>query len=77
MSAAQCRLNQLANWRLIGVYQLVDCSLISVYQLVGWSLNEKSCKVVCRGLTETWGCRRAAELLHMAVPVKLTSRLVL
>ncbi len=26
---------------------------------------------VCRGLTETWDCKRAAELLHVAVPVYL------
>ena len=25
----------------------------------------------CRGLTETWDCKRAAELLHMAVPVSV------
>ncbi len=25
----------------------------------------------CRGLAETWDCKRAAELLHMAVPVSV------
>ncbi len=32
---------------------------------------EHKCEAVRRGLTETWDCRKAAELLHMAVPVSV------
>ena len=29
------------------------------------------CEAVRRGITETWDCKRAAELLHMTVPVSM------
>ena len=34
-------------------------------------ITEHKCEAVRRGLTETWDCKRAAALLHMAVPVSV------
>ena len=34
-------------------------------------INKHEHEAVRRGLTETWDCTRAAELLHMAVPVSM------
>ncbi|DBA96145.1 TPA: hypothetical protein ACH3X1_015630 [Trebouxia sp. C0004] len=34
-------------------------------------INKREHEAVRRGLTETWDCKRAAALLHMAVPVSL------